>query len=439
MLTSFEKPVHVIGGGLAGVEATWQLLIKGIPVCLHEMRPHTPSPVHQGDGLAMLVCSNSFKSENPENASQILKNEMRHMQSLILTVAETVRVPAGQALAVDRDLLSKKITQILVQHPLCHIERGEVCSLDDLPSDVDKVVATGPMTSPPLMQSLEKLCGFKRLYFYDCLAPIVFAESIDISVVFRADRYDKGAPGYLNCPLDKEAYLRLVASIAEADRVAEKPYEKMELFEGCLPIEEMVRRGEKTLAFGPMKPVGLRDPRSGKRPYAVVQLRQEDQYGGLYSMVGCQTRMKVKDQKRVFSMIPGLENAEFARYGSMHRNAYIRSPVLLNEDFSLKKDPHVYFAGQITGVEGYMESASMGLWVGWNIARRREGRSRSIPPATTAMGALIRHVTHSTGKSFEPMNINWGLIAGPLSPLPKDRRDASLESLSHFLQWLEKD
>jgi methylenetetrahydrofolate--tRNA-(uracil-5-)-methyltransferase len=441
------QPVHVIGGGMAGVEITWQLIRQGIPVRLYEMRPQVKTPVHEGEGLAQMVCSNSLKSTRLGNASQVLKLEMRKLDSLILAMADTVRVPAGQALAVDRQRLSQRVSEVLEQHPLCHIERSEVTNLNDLPQDDEKVVATGPMTSPSLMSFLEEKCGQERLYFYDCLAPIIFSDSIDRTKVFQADRYNRNETdsseeaSYLNCPLEKEAYLALIEAIGVADRLVEKPYEKMELFESCLPIEEMVRRGVKTLSFGPMKPVGLEDPQTGRRPYAVIQLRQEDQHGHLYSLVGCQTRMKIPDQENIFRQIPGLEQVEFARYGAMHRNAYIHSPSLLDEDLSLRSDSSVFFAGQITGVEGYMESAATGLWVGWCLARRRVARSFSRLPASSAIRALIRHITQGTGKRFEPMNINWGLMMPPIAPQGRGKkvpREVVYEkSLRDFDQWLE--
>ncbi|MCS6926578.1 MAG: FADH(2)-oxidizing methylenetetrahydrofolate--tRNA-(uracil(54)-C(5))-methyltransferase TrmFO [Candidatus Binatia bacterium] len=401
--------VTVIGGGLAGSEAAWQIAQRGIPVRLYEMRPVRPTEAHHTDRLAELVCSNSFRSSSLDTAVGLLKEEMRRLGSLIMAAADRAQVPAGQALAVDRVIFSQYITAAISSHPLIELRREEV---RDLPHGVT-VVATGPLTSPSLSERLRILFGSDYLYFYDAISPIVTAESINTEVAFRASRYGHGSD-YLNCPLTREEYYRFVDAILAAEKVPTKAFEHCMYFEGCLPIEEMARRGKDTLAFGPMKPVGLLDPRTGARPYAVVQLRQDDQAGTLWSMVGFQTKMTYPEQRRIFRTIPGLERAEFVRLGSLHRNTFIDSPRLLQPTLQFRGRHDLFFAGQLIGVEGYVESAAAGLLAGLNAARLVRGEPLVIAPPTTALGSLLAYITHSERRNFQPMNANYGLFP----PLP---------------------
>ncbi len=401
------NPIFIIGAGLAGCEAAWQIAKRGGRVLLYEMKPKVFSPAHRSPFLAEIVCSNSFKSESIENAPGILKREMEQLDSIILKTAREVRVPAGDSLAVDREAFSNKITQTLEGLENIEVIREEVTSI---PQDDIVIVATGPLTSEPLSHDIKKITGSEHLFFYDAISPIVTADSIDFGKVFKASRYGKGGNDYVNCPMTEEEYYRWVEALKQAERVSIRAFEKDYLFEGCLPIEEMADRGRETLVYGPLKPVGMIDPRTGRRPFAVVQLRQEDQFETLYNLVGCQTRLKPEEQKRVFRMIPGLEKAEFVRLGSLHRNTFINSPALLKETLQLKKTPHLFFAGQITGVEGYMESSAIGLISGINAYRYAKGMSLVIPPPTTAIGALIHYITHSRSIPFQPMNINFGLF-----------------------------
>lgn len=407
----FMEPIWIIGGGLAGCEAAWQIAKRGGKVILFEMKPKVFSPAHRSPYLAELVCSNSFKSESSENASGILKEELERLDSLILKVARETRVPAGEALAVDRERFSKKVTETLEGLERVEIVREEVRTL---PDDKLTLLATGPLTSEALSKEIRKRTGGEHLFFYDAISPIVTAESIDFKKTFKASRYGKGKDDYLNCPMDQEEYHRFVEALCQAEKVPLRDFEKRYLFEGCLPVEELAERGKETLAFGPLRPVGLIDPRTKKPPFAVVQLRQENEFGTLYNLVGFQTRLKQGEQARVFRMIPGLEKAEFVRWGSVHRNTFMDSPRLLLPSLQMRDYPLLFFAGQITGVEGYMESTAMGLLAGMNALRLATGKELTFPPLETAIGALIHHVSDSPLRPFQPMNINYGLFP----PLP---------------------
>jgi methylenetetrahydrofolate--tRNA-(uracil-5-)-methyltransferase len=422
--------VHVIGGGLAGSEAAWQLAQAGVRVALHEMRPARQTEAHKTRSFAELVCSNSFRSDEWEtNAVGLLHEEMRRASSLIMRAADATKLPAGGALAVDRDGFAAEVTRALEAHPLIEIARGEIAGLP--PSNWDSViVATGPLTSPALAQTIQRLTGEAELAFFDAIAPIVHRESIDMTVCWRQSRYDKAGPGgggadYVNCPLDKIQYETFVAALLAAEKTAFKEFEAATpYFEGCLPIEVMAERGPDTLRYGPMKPVGLTNPhRPGVKPYAVVQLRQDNALGTLWNMVGFQTKLKHGEQARVFRLIPGLERAEFARLGGLHRNTFLNSPKLLDTSLRLKTDPRLRFAGQITGVEGYVESAAIGLVAGRFAAAERLGQALAPPPPTTAFGALLNHITgghlsaegEGGARSFQPMNVNFGLFP-PIEP-----------------------
>jgi methylenetetrahydrofolate--tRNA-(uracil-5-)-methyltransferase len=405
------EPIVVIGAGLAGCEAAWQIATRGGKVILYEMKPEVYSPAHRSPFFAELVCSNSLKSESIENASGILKEEMGQWGSLILKVARETRVPAGDSLAVDRTAFSKQVTETLENLENVEVIRKEVSSL---PQDRITIIATGPLTSEILSREIQKVTGSRHLFFYDAISPIVTADSIDYQYAFKSSRYGKGGEDYVNCPMDEEAYDRFVEALNRAEKALVHPFEKKYLFEGCLPVEEMAERGRGTLAFGPLKPVGLIDPKTGKQPFAVVQLRQEDRFETLFNLVGFQTRLKHEEQKRVFRMIPGLEKAEFVRLGSIHLNTFIDSPRLLRESLRLKTNPSLFFAGQITGVEGYMESTAIGLLSGINAHRYANGMPAIVPPPTTAMGALVDYITQSRAIPFQPMNINFGLLP-PLS------------------------
>jgi methylenetetrahydrofolate--tRNA-(uracil-5-)-methyltransferase len=426
--------ITIIGGGLAGCEAAWQIAERGIPVKLHEMKPYRFSPAHTLPGLAELVCSNSLRGESLENAVGLLKEELRRLGSLFMEAADATRVPAGGALAVDRELFSSYISGKIESHPLIILIRGEVCNI---PESGIVVLASGPLTSDTLAAAIGELTG-DYLYFYDAIAPIVTSASIDNHKVFRASRYGKGdGDDYLNCPLDEEQYRAFVIALLEAEKVPSRDFEKVVHFEGCMPVEELAARGVDTLRFGPMKPVGLVDPRTGREPHAVVQLRLENRQGSMYNLVGFQTKLTYPEQKRIFTMIPGLENAEFVRLGSMHRNTFINSPHLLRDTLQLKSDPRILFTGQITGVEGYVESAASGFLAGVNAAVLSRGSTPVVPPATTAMGALIRHVTNSDYRHFQPMNINYGLFPElPGRVKKKERRSLLAErALSDLEEW----
>ncbi|MFD1702122.1 methylenetetrahydrofolate--tRNA-(uracil(54)-C(5))-methyltransferase (FADH(2)-oxidizing) TrmFO [Methylopila henanensis] len=423
-MTDQTSPIHVVGGGLAGSEAAWQIAEAGAPVVLHEMRPGRRTDAHQTDGLAELVCSNSFRSDDAEqNAVGLLHQEMRALGSLIMRAADGAQVPAGGALAVDRDAFSAAVTAALEAHPLVTIERGEIAGLP--PADWDSViVATGPLTSPSLAEAVRGLTGEGELAFFDAIAPIVHADSIDMSVAWRQSRYDKVGPGgtgadYVNCPMTREQYEAFVAGLVAGDKVSFKDWEaSTPYFDGCLPVEIMAERGPETLRHGPMKPMGLTNAHNPTvKPYAVVQLRQDNALGTLYNMVGFQTKLRHAEQVRLFRTIPGLENAEFARLGGLHRNTYLNSPKLLDGSLRLKAEPRLRFAGQITGCEGYVESAAIGLLAGRFAAAERLGGAFGTPPATTALGALLGHITgghigvEGEGpKSYQPMNVNFGLF-----------------------------
>ncbi|MGE0659852.1 MAG: methylenetetrahydrofolate--tRNA-(uracil(54)-C(5))-methyltransferase (FADH(2)-oxidizing) TrmFO [Reyranellaceae bacterium] len=443
------RKVHVIGGGLAGSEAAWQLARAGVPVALHEMRPHRSTDAHQTDGLAELVCSNSFRSDDAlNNAVGLLHEEMRRAGSVIMRAADASKVPAGGALAVDRHQFSAAVQAALEAEPLVTIERGEIAGLP--PEDWDSViVATGPLTSPALSEAIRSLTGEDSLAFFDAIAPIVHKDSIDFSIAWFQSRYDKGGPAgdgadYINCPFDKEQYEAFLAAVIAGDKTEFKDWEKnTPYFEGCLPIEVMAARGPDTLRYGPMKPVGLTDPRTGRRAYAVMQLRQDNALGTLYNMVGFQTKLKHGEQTRIFRMIPGLENAQFARLGGLHRNTFLNSPRVLDSGLRLKAMPRLRFAGQVTGVEGYVESAAIGLLAGRFAAAERMGHAIAAPPPTTALGALLAHITGGADAStFQPMNVNFGLfpelpVEGKRPPRGKDRKQAmARRALSDVDAWL---
>lgn len=425
--------VTVIGGGLAGSEAAWQLVCQGVPVRLYEMRSVRPTEAHKTDGFAELVCSNSLRSASLNAAVGLLKEEMRRLGSLVMAAADATCLPAGLALAVDRDLFSRYITEALTTHPLIELHREEV---QTLPEGVT-IVASGPLTSPTLSEQLRMLFGSDYLYFYDAISPVITAESINAEIVFRASRYDHGGDDYLNCPLSRDEYYGLVNEILTAEKMPEKDFERCIYFEGCLPVEEMARRGKDTLAFGPMKPVGLTDPRTGGRPYAVVQLRQDDQAGTLWGMVGFQTKMTYPEQRRVFRMIPGLEKAEFVRLGSLHRNTFIDSPRLLNPTLQFKGRGDLFFAGQMIGVEGYLESAAAGLLAGLNAARLSRNEPLLVAPPTTSLGAMLHYVTSDERKEFQPMNTNYGLFPPLLGRLRGSEKKAALaeRALQDLAAW----
>ncbi len=425
-----NKTLHIIGAGLAGSEAAWQAANMGVEVILHEMRPTVKTPAHQTDGFAELVCSNSFRSDDDEhNAVGLIHTEMRLLDSLIMGEGDKAAVPAGGALAVDRDIFSQGVTNALEKHPNITIERAEINGIP--PEEWEHVIiATGPLTSTPLAESIQKLTGEDELAFFDALAPIVHADSVDMGTAWFQSRYDKVGPAgtgkdYLNCPLNKEQYENLVNELVNAEYGDFKQWEKdTPYFEGCMPIEVMASRGIDTLRFGPMKPVGLTNPNSEEKPYAVVQLRQDNKLATLYNIVGFQTKMKYGEQIRVFKMIPGLENAEFARLGGMHRNTFINSPKLLDNTLRLKIQPRIRFAGQITGCEGYIESASIGLMAGRFSACEILGIDYTSPPQTTSMGALLNHVTGgANAETFQPMNINFGLFPLPPDELLRPRQE----------------
>lgn len=433
-----KESVTVVGAGLAGSEAAWQLAARGIDVSLYEMRPFHKTPAHQTGYFAELVCSNSLRAISLENAVGLLKEEMRRLGSLIIKCADAHQVPAGGALAVDREGFAKAVTKALEDHPRVKISRKELL---DIPGGIT-ILATGPLTSQKMSASLKKLTGEKYLYFYDAVAPIVTLESINQDIVFRSSRYGKGEAAYLNCPLNKDEYDRFIEGLVQAERAAIKEFEKEINFEGCMPVEVMAARGPDTLRYGPLKPVGLEDPRTGKRPYAVVQLRQDNAEGTLYNMVGFQTNIKWGEQKRIFRMIPGLENAEFVRFGVMHRNTYVNSPSLLDAAYQCKNHPGVFFAGQMTGVEGYVESAASGLIAGLNAARLAAGYERVFPPRETAHGALGNYITTASPLHFQPMSINFGLFS-PLEEKIRNKRQRNntiaqraLVKLAHWIDHI---
>jgi methylenetetrahydrofolate--tRNA-(uracil-5-)-methyltransferase len=439
--------VTIIGAGLAGSEAAWQLVKRGIPVRLHEMRPGKMTPAHNTAKCAELVCSNTFRADHLENAVGLLHEEMRRMDSLIMSCGDEARIPAGTALAVDREQFADLVTARLKAESLIEFIEGEVTHI---PTKGLVLIASGPLTSDALYEQIQQLTGEDRLCFFDAIAPVIDAESIDMNVCYWKNRYDKNvaegeAGDYLNCPMNAEQYKAFIAELKAAEKVAFKGFEDIPFFEGCMPIEEMAERGEDTPRFGPMKPVGLDHPETGEKAYAVVQLRRDNRMGSLLNMVGFQTKMTYGEQKRVFSMIPGLEQAEFFRLGSLHRNTFIKSPVLIDGALRLKKEPRISFAGQITGVEGYVESAAMGLMAGRFLADSASGNEPDTPPETTAHGALLAHISQTRCEDFQPMNVNFGL----LPPGPKRegkrrfsraerRRAVSEKALAALDTWLQQ-
>ncbi|MEF2244574.1 FADH(2)-oxidizing methylenetetrahydrofolate--tRNA-(uracil(54)-C(5))-methyltransferase TrmFO [Paenibacillus sp. IITD108] len=426
-----QQRVTVIGAGLAGSEAAWQIAQQGVPVTLYEMRPVRQTPAHHTSQFAELVCSNSLRAAGLANAVGVLKEEMRKLDSIIIDSADTHAVPAGGALAVDREGFSAEVTSRLREHPLVEIRNEEVT---EIPKDGIVVIATGPLTAPELSASIQELLGEEYFYFYDAAAPIVEKDSIDMSKAYLASRYDKGEAAYLNCPMTEEEYDRFYEALITAEKAAIKDFEKEMYFEGCMPIEVMAERGKQTALFGPMKPVGLVDPHTGKLPHAVVQLRQDNAAGTLYNMVGFQTHLKWGEQKRVFSMIPGLENAEFVRFGVMHRNTFINSPRLLNASYQFKSRDTLLFAGQMTGVEGYVESAASGLIAGINAGRIARGLEPLIFPEASAIGSLAYYITTADFKHFQPMNVNFGLMP----PLGKKIRNKKEKNEAIALRALEQ-
>src|ERR1700754_614833 len=434
------KKINVIGGGLAGVEAAWQAARLDVEVSLYEMRPLTQTPAHRTDKLAEIVCSNSLKSDEPGTAPYLLKEELRRGGSLVMDAAAETRVPAGAALAVDRHKFAELITQEIEREPRIRIVREEV---KKIPEDGVTIIATGPLSSDALTFEIMKLTGNDQMYFYDAIAPIVAADSIDTSIAFRAARYDKGGDDYLNCPLNEEQYAEFYKALIEANSVPLQRFEETRWFEACLPIEELARRGVDTLRFGPMKPVGLRDPRTGREPYAAVQLRQENLMADAYSLVGFQNHLRYGEQARVLRLIPGLQNAEFLQFGQIHRNTYICSPRVLKPTMQMRDREDVFFAGQITGVEGYVESVAMGWLAGINAARLVFGRELLEAPLPSATGALAHYVSHADTKNFQPVNITFAL----LPPLPEsvkrvarrkhERRKVQVElALKEWDEWL---
>lgn len=411
--------INVIGAGLAGCEAAWQIANRGIKVRLYEMKPYKKTPAHHSNTFAELVCSNSLRSDMLENAVGLLKEELRKLGSLIMKCADETRVPAGGALAVDRQGFSQAVTNKILNHPnidVCYEEMTSLCN------NVITVVATGPLTSDGLAEHISEMIGGDSLYFFDAAAPIVRLDSINMDVAFKASRYNKGDADYINCPMNKEQYLAFYEALINAETAPLKEFENMKVFEGCMPVETMAKRGVDTIRFGPLKPVGLNNPKTGEEYYAVVQLRQDDMAATLYNIVGFQTNLKWGEQKRVFSMIPGMENAEFERYGVMHRNTFLKSPELLDSVYRYKKQPNFFFAGQMTGVEGYIESTSSGLVAGINAARQYNKQEDLIFPGNTAIGALARYISNPAIDKFQPMNINFGII-DPLKEKIRNKKE----------------
>ena len=439
--------VSIIGGGFAGTECAWQLARRGHRVRLLEMRPHRQTAAHRTENLAEMVCSNSFRSDNPANAVGLLKREMEMLDSLVLRSARASAVPAGDALAVDREVFSQHVTRAIEAAPEIEIRRQEAATLEPDGADSFSVVAAGPLASDQLAQSIRARLGTEDLYFYDSMAPIVTADSLDLTKIYAASRYGKGGgEDYLNCPMTKEEYEAFVADLLAGETTPIHDFEKGVYFEGCLPIEVMAERGPETLRHGPLKPMGLEDPATGRRPWAVVQLRQDDLARDHYNLVGFQTKLKIGEQRRIFRKIPGLENAEFARFGMLHRNTYIHSPAHLDRFFRLRADPRVYFAGQITGVEGYLESAATGLAVGRTLAQILEGREPVAVPFDTALGSLSRHCSERPKtKTFEPMNVTFGMIEDTSKSPVRDRAkrrmkmsERALESIARYREATER-
>lgn len=435
--SSNTQRVTVIGAGLAGSEAAWQIASRGVPVTLYEMRPKVKTPAHHTSYFAELVCSNSLRANGFTGAVGVLKEEMRRLDSLVIGKADASAVPAGGALAVDRDLFSGGITQALKEHPLVDVREEEVT---EIPEDGITVIATGPLTSPALSAQIKSFMGEEYFYFYDAAAPIIEKDSIDMDKVYLASRYDKGEAAYLNCPMTEEEFDRFYEALITAEKAELKEFEKEIYFEGCMPIEVMMQRGRQTALFGPMKPVGLPDPRTGKIPFAVVQLRQDNAAGTLYNLVGFQTHLKWGEQKRVFQMIPGLENVDIVRYGVMHRNTFINSPRLLEPTYQCKARPNLFFAGQMTGVEGYVESAASGLIAGINAAHQALGREHIVFPEETTLGGMARYITEADPEHFQPMNANFGLLPKPEKKIrnKKEKNEAlamrALDKLAAFAE-----
>lgn len=424
--------ITVIGGGLAGCEAAFQIAKREIRVELLEMKPSRKTPAHKSDNLAELVCSNSLKAMRIDSAAGLLKEEMRRFGSVCLDAADRSSVAAGGALAVDRDVFSSLITERIKSHPNITVRETTVT---DIPTDGITVIATGPLTDEALAEKIGKLCDSGNLSFFDAAAPIVTAESIDMSRAFCASRYDKGGDDYINCPMNKEEYTAFYNELINAESAPVHGFDKApKVYEGCMPVEVLAKRGEDSIRFGPLKPVGLRDPRTGHRPWAAVQLRRENSSGTLYNLVGFQTNLRFPEQKRVFSMIPGLENAEFMRYGVMHRNTFINSPVLLNRELSLKTNGDIFFAGQLSGVEGYMESAASGIIAGINAAARLNGEKPLVLPEFTMIGALLNYICDGSVKDFQPMGANFGILP-PLEPLIRDKRERYAALSKRSLDW----
>ncbi|NLK51248.1 MAG: methylenetetrahydrofolate--tRNA-(uracil(54)-C(5))-methyltransferase (FADH(2)-oxidizing) TrmFO [Syntrophomonadaceae bacterium] len=428
-----KEEANVIGGGLAGVEAAWQLAQRGVRVKLWEMRPRVLTPAHRTGYLAELVCSNSLRSNELNTGPGLLKEEMRRLGSLIIICADAHPVPAGGALAVDRERFARAVTERIAKQPLIELVQKEVTEIDPAKPTV---IATGPLTSPSLVEHLKGLTGEEYLSFYDAAAPIVTAASLNHDRIFRASRYAKGEPAYLNCPMNEAEYRLFYEALIKAERHRGQDWEELKYFEGCIPVEVLAERGFDTLRYGPMKPVGLKDPRTGQSFFAVVQLRQDNQEGTLYNLVGFQTQLKWPDQARVFRLIPGLEEAEFVRYGVIHRNSYIKSPLVLLPTLQMRRFPKVFWAGQLTGVEGYIESASTGLVAGLNLARLLQGQQPLIFPPETAHGALCHYITTAIPSSFQPMNIAFGLFP-PLSERIRDRRQRNYKLAERALQTLD--
>ena len=428
-----EKKVIVIGAGLAGSEAAWQLAKRGVNVDLYEMRPKKMTPAHKTQNFAELVCSNSLRANNITNAVGLLKEEMRRLDSLIIKCADATQVPAGGALAVDRDKFSEMITETIKNHPNINVIEEEITQIPR--GDIPVVVATGPLTSDALSQDIRTYTKQEGLYFYDAAAPIIEKDSIDMNKVYLKSRYDKGEAAYLNCPMTKDEFFNFYNALITAEAAPLKEFEKEIYFEGCMPFEEMAKRGEKTLLFGPMKPVGLEDPKTDKRPYAVVQLRQDNSEGTLYNIVGFQTHLKWGEQKRIINLIPGLENANIVRYGVMHRNTYLNSPQLLEKTYKLKEEKNIYFAGQMTGVEGYVESAASGIVAALNALYNQEDK-QIIFPTETMIGAMANYIVDNTSKNFQPMNANFGIIK-PLPERIKDKKEKYERYANRSLEILE--
>ncbi len=423
----------IIGGGLAGCEAAYALARQGIRVTIWEMRPDKQTPVHQGGDLAELVCSNSLKSEHSDTAQGLLKAEMTILGSLLLPCAQATRVPAGSALAVDRSRFSRMVTEQIEAHPLITVRREEITTIPQAPC----IICTGPLTSAPLAKALQEISGAENLYFYDAVAPTVTRVSLDESIVYKASRYGKGSADYYNCPMTREEYLCFYEQLVAADALEPHAADREMVFEGCMPIEFIAQRGVDTLRFGPMRPVGLSPVEGGPRPYAVVQLRQEDKEGQLWGLVGFQTRLRWGEQDRVLRLIPGLKNAEFVRYGVMHRNTYINSPRCLSPDLQFTTRPGLFIAGQLTGVEGYMESAASGLWAGLCLARWMQGKKPLELPETTMLGALIKHISSAANAKFQPMNANFGLLPA-LPGKIKDKKQRNLAYMTRSLKHMHE-